>query len=549
MVACISRSLNSGEKNYSSYEGEMLGAVWAIKTFRHYLHGTTFTVVTDHRPLVWLMGSKDLVGKHARWALSIQEYDFTVTHRPGVTHANVDVPSRFPQSSSTDATGARMDEDALQQVHAPDVACLALAAGQPYSPVGAAVTWQGPDEGVIPPSPAWLLSGNLTCLDAHVQDAPGASLAQDLRRTAHAAVMLARKDPQWGKAANPAVVPAQFFTHACSSGVVLVELCGGLCAGLEMALRNDVKVKEYHYSDYDPVVRAVAHHRVRELTLKYPHLLRADAANTMFDALPQNVTAITREALLSAGAANGGQWLLVAGWDCCDLSPAGTNHGLNGAKSRSYHAVLQVLRTLQELQQEIPTAYVLENAATHHNFRSQYVREEVTAQLHAALGVPVTLDAAQFNSLAHRLRAYWTNLGDALVLQQVAARYQRDPKLQAVSVLEPGRSPQPVGRADSWPFFVCNKVGQPRAAFPTFVAFPGSHAFRDNGPGMVRDTHTGAMDEPWAIERERALGYAPNCTAAPEVSEVQRRAVLGRCIDINVLQSIYALTRRGGHQA
>jgi RNase H-like domain found in reverse transcriptase len=29
MVACISRSLNKHEKNYSSYEGEMLACVWA----------------------------------------------------------------------------------------------------------------------------------------------------------------------------------------------------------------------------------------------------------------------------------------------------------------------------------------------------------------------------------------------------------------------------------------------------------------------------------------------------------------------------------------
>ena len=37
MVACISRSTNKHERNYSSYNGELLAAVWSIKTFRCYL--------------------------------------------------------------------------------------------------------------------------------------------------------------------------------------------------------------------------------------------------------------------------------------------------------------------------------------------------------------------------------------------------------------------------------------------------------------------------------------------------------------------------------
>jgi hypothetical protein len=51
MVACISRSLNVHEKNYISFQGEMLAAVWAVKTFHVYLHGVPFRLVTDHQPL------------------------------------------------------------------------------------------------------------------------------------------------------------------------------------------------------------------------------------------------------------------------------------------------------------------------------------------------------------------------------------------------------------------------------------------------------------------------------------------------------------------
>ena len=48
IVACISRSLNKHEANYSSYKGEMLAAVWAINTCRPYLLGVKFDVITDH---------------------------------------------------------------------------------------------------------------------------------------------------------------------------------------------------------------------------------------------------------------------------------------------------------------------------------------------------------------------------------------------------------------------------------------------------------------------------------------------------------------------
>ncbi|CAI5473480.1 unnamed protein product [Closterium sp. Yama58-4] len=85
VVASASRSCNPAEANYSSYEGEGLAAVWAITHFRVYLQRRQFELVTDHQPLTWLMTNQALTGRNARWAMRLQEYDFSIRHRAGKT--------------------------------------------------------------------------------------------------------------------------------------------------------------------------------------------------------------------------------------------------------------------------------------------------------------------------------------------------------------------------------------------------------------------------------------------------------------------------------
>ena len=93
-IAFASKKLLPSERNYSAIEREALAIVKGIKHFRTYLEGTTFTIQTDHNPLTHLGNLKDSHGRLARWALSLQPYDFTIVHRSGKLNSNVDGLSR-----------------------------------------------------------------------------------------------------------------------------------------------------------------------------------------------------------------------------------------------------------------------------------------------------------------------------------------------------------------------------------------------------------------------------------------------------------------------
>jgi len=63
--------------------------------------GRRFRIRTDHAPLTWLRKTPEPVGQQARWLEIMEEYDFTVEHRPGVRHSNADALSRHPCSVKT----------------------------------------------------------------------------------------------------------------------------------------------------------------------------------------------------------------------------------------------------------------------------------------------------------------------------------------------------------------------------------------------------------------------------------------------------------------
>ena len=93
-VAYASRSLDKHERNYGISELETLGLVWAVRYFRPYILGHPCTVYTDHVACLSILNTEKPSGKLARWALTIQEMDLTIKHKPGKANSNADALSR-----------------------------------------------------------------------------------------------------------------------------------------------------------------------------------------------------------------------------------------------------------------------------------------------------------------------------------------------------------------------------------------------------------------------------------------------------------------------
>lgn len=93
-VVYLSRKLNDHEQRYAVIEKECLAIKWAVDALRYYLLGRQFELITDHAPLKWMAQKKETNRRVNRWFLALQDYSFTVKHRPGVEMGNVDALSR-----------------------------------------------------------------------------------------------------------------------------------------------------------------------------------------------------------------------------------------------------------------------------------------------------------------------------------------------------------------------------------------------------------------------------------------------------------------------
>ncbi|KAL4119867.1 hypothetical protein QTP88_012630 [Uroleucon formosanum] len=93
-VFYFSQRTSPVESKYHSFELECLAVVYAIKRFHVYLYGISFKVMTDCDSFRLTLNKQDVNTRISRWALFLQNYDFSIFHRPNKNMQHVDAFSR-----------------------------------------------------------------------------------------------------------------------------------------------------------------------------------------------------------------------------------------------------------------------------------------------------------------------------------------------------------------------------------------------------------------------------------------------------------------------
>ena len=75
--------MNRAETHYTTSKKELLAIVWGMKYFRPYLYWRKFNIVSDHKPLVWVVNVMDPGSRLMRWRIQLAEYEDEIVKKRG----------------------------------------------------------------------------------------------------------------------------------------------------------------------------------------------------------------------------------------------------------------------------------------------------------------------------------------------------------------------------------------------------------------------------------------------------------------------------------
>ena len=96
VISYASRGLNKVEKNYPPHKREFLALKWSIcDKFKDYLYGQRFTVLTDNKPVTYVLTTAKLDATGHRWLAALSTFNFDIKYRPGKNNADADAFQRY----------------------------------------------------------------------------------------------------------------------------------------------------------------------------------------------------------------------------------------------------------------------------------------------------------------------------------------------------------------------------------------------------------------------------------------------------------------------
>ena len=105
-ISYASKTLSMTESNYSNIKCELLGLLFAVTHFKHFMFGQPVHVITDHKPLVSLF-KKSLVNlspRLTRMLVQVLDYTLDVTYQPGTQMHLSDAISRLSTHDNSKGT-------------------------------------------------------------------------------------------------------------------------------------------------------------------------------------------------------------------------------------------------------------------------------------------------------------------------------------------------------------------------------------------------------------------------------------------------------------
>ena len=127
-IAFASRTLTKAEQNYGQIEKEALALFFGVKKFHKYIYGRRFTLVTDHKPLLSILGPTAEIPPIAavrmqRWGIFLSAYQYDVEYKRSKEHGNADGLSRLPLPP-------QLDQDEREVFRVSFVDALAVTAAE-----------------------------------------------------------------------------------------------------------------------------------------------------------------------------------------------------------------------------------------------------------------------------------------------------------------------------------------------------------------------------------------------------------------------------------